>query len=82
MKKLLMGVAALTLIAAPAMAKDIDGKFAKMDKDGNGAISEAEFTAQKGTDYNFSDVDTDGNGSVSKEELAAHWEAHKDEKKR
>lgn len=77
MKKLLMGVVALTILAAPAMAKDIDEKFSKMDKNGDGMISESEFTAQKGSDYKFSDVDTNGDGFVSKEELAAHWDAHK-----
>ncbi len=71
-----------TFVAAPAMANDpakFDEKFSKMDADGNGSISESEFTSAKAE--KFEDADTNGDGMISKEELKAAWEKKKEEHK-
>ena len=46
------------------------GKFAKLDADGDGAISKAEIAGHKMAPL-FDEIDGDGNGSVSKEEFIA-----------
>lgn len=81
MKKILMSAAALSLLAAPAMAntKDIDAKinekFSKYDTDKNGSLSAAEIESAK--DDKFAEADTNNDGAVSKAELKAKWEEKK-----
>lgn len=90
MKKAILMAAMAAFVATPALANDpakmdakVDEKFMKMDTDGNGSISEAEFTAAKAE--KFGDADTNGDGAISKDELKAAWkekkEEHKDEHK-
>lgn len=90
MKKLLaLSVLALTFAAPSAFAHDHDGKgdkgakmFEKMDTDGNGEISKAEFDAHHAE--KFTKMDIDGNGSVTKEEAQTareNWKAEMKEKR-
>lgn len=86
MKKAVLMAALAAFVATPALANDpakmdakIDEKFSKMDTDGNGSISEAEFTSAKAE--KFSEADTNGDGMISKEELKAAWEHKKEEHK-
>lgn len=82
---LLAAAAAITLFAAPVMAEDGSGApgkmergrgpchhcfMEKMDADGDGIITEAEFTAH--CKERFAKLDADGNGEVTKDEFAAH----------
>lgn len=85
MKKLLMGVAALTIIAAPAAmanTKDIDAKvdekFMKYDANKDGTLSAAETEAA--ADQKFAEADMNNDGNVTKAEMKAHWEEKKAEK--
>lgn len=61
------------------MEEKIDEMFKKMDTNGDGKVSKAEFDAHK--DAMFADADTNKDGMLSEEELRAHkkkkWEAHK-----
>lgn len=82
MKKAILMAAVATFIAAPAMANDpakLDEKFSKMDTDGNGSISQSEYTTAKAD--KFEDADTNGDGMLSKEELKAHWDKKKQDKR-
>ncbi len=80
-KALMMSIAALAFVAAPAMAntKDIDAKvnekFSKLDTNKDGMISQTESDA--GGEQKFAEADTDHNGNLSKAELKAHIEAEK-----
>ncbi len=78
MKKLLLSLAVLGLMATPALAEDGEkgsghGKGGKhhleMDTDGDGAISKAEFMAVQ--EKRFSELDANSNGSIEKEEFQA-----------
>lgn len=82
MKKILMlSVLALGVSAMPAMAEGDKhhgkhgGMFKKIDTDGNGEISRAEFDAKH--DEMFKKMDKDGNGSISKDEMKAHHKGRK-----
>ena len=67
----------MTGVAAPSLAKQNKGgkHFAKMDTDGNGTVSEAEFLNR--AKKRFAKIDADGNGEITKEELKAAREARK-----
>lgn len=70
--------------AAAKAAKSAEGSCgaARMDTDGDGAISKAEFTARHaGKEDKFASIDTDGNGSLSKAEMDAHHAAGGKDKK-
>lgn len=79
--KTIVAVSALAIlmagVAAPSLAKHHKGgkHFAKMDTDGNGTVSEAEFVNR--TKARFAKIDADGNGEITKEELKAAHEARK-----
>lgn len=76
-KILMLGVATLTLAAAPAMANELDGGkavkhgdfFAKHDANSDGMISKEEFLAKAAE--RFDALDTDKDGSISKAESEA-----------
>lgn len=61
----------LALVAGSAFAndKDVAGKMKKMDTDGDGRISQAEYTA--GKQHKFDKLDTNNDGVVSADEKAA-----------
>jgi Ca2+-binding EF-hand superfamily protein len=95
MKKLLLttalGLCAMGIAATPALADHhMDDKpykpgkhkmFEKMDADGDGVISKAEFI--QAHEKRFNELDADGNGTISKEEAKAkRQEMHKKMKKR
>lgn len=72
---MIMGLAAV--IAAPAMANDsaqmdakIDAKFAKIDKNSDGMISDDEH--EDASEAMFKEADTDKNDSISKAEMKAY----------
>ena len=79
--KTIVAVSALAVlvagVAAPSLAKDGKGgkHFAKMDTDGNGTISQAEFLER--AKKRFAKMDADGNGELTKEELKAAHKARK-----
>ncbi|MEP1441481.1 MAG: EF-hand domain-containing protein [Hyphomicrobiales bacterium] len=79
--KTIVAVSALAIlmagVAAPSLAKQHKGgkHFAKMDTDGNGTVSEAEFVNR--AKARFAKIDADGNGEITKEELKAAHEARK-----
>lgn len=72
--KMLIAAAAVALAGTPAFAGDEKGKegdwFAKMDADGDGAISREE--AQKWRKDHFTEADGDGDGGVTLDEMKAH----------
>lgn len=70
MKKLLMLPAALLFGASVAFAGA--DKFADLDADQDGALSEEEVATVEGLD--FATADADGNGSLSEEEFKAATE--------
>ena len=89
MKRIITTIAALAISAAfvtaeekkPAAAAekpkaDPEAAFKKLDKDGDGFISKAEFTAgakdAAKAEAAFAKKDKDGDGKLSKEEFAAH----------
>lgn len=85
----LTGVA-LMLSAAPALAGHHEGKdggkqcpkhkmFDKMDADGNGSVSKAEFTAFHAK--KFDKMDVDGDGVLTKEEKKAAWKEKREHMK-
>lgn len=85
---------AIALTPVVAQADDMPDRgpmpFSAFDKDGNGIISEQEFTdvhnkrmakrAEQGYKlkkygmYSFSDIDKDGNGEINEQEFAAYQE--------
>ena len=79
--KTIVAVSALAVlmagVTAPSFAKDGKGgkHFAKMDTDGNGTISQAEFLER--AKKRFAKMDADNNGEVTKEELKAAHKARK-----
>jgi Ca2+-binding EF-hand superfamily protein len=60
---------------AEGKAGRIERRFAKLDQDDDGRISQAEFTA--GTGHWIERVDGDGDGAVSREEWRVAAERHK-----
>lgn len=79
---LLTAVAALALLTGPALAGHHEGgddkgpkMFEKLDADGNGDISEAEFVAAH--KKRFDEIDANSDGAISKDEAKAHHEARK-----
>lgn len=89
MKKFLMSVALIGLMAGPAMAQAEGGPggpggkgaammkehHAKLDTDGDGNISKAEFLA--GQEQRFNELDANSNGVIEKEEFQAFREKMK-----
>ncbi|TNE35290.1 MAG: EF-hand domain-containing protein [Alphaproteobacteria bacterium] len=72
MKKLLISVAALSILAAaPAMAAT--GNFKKVDANGNGTISFQELKAAmpSATKAKFAAADKDKSGELSKKEFSS-----------
>ena len=57
----------------------IDEKFAKMDKNGDGMISDDEFEDK--TEEKFTAIDTNGDDKISKEEMSTYKKAKWDHKK-
>lgn len=72
--KYLLAAATAALVAAVAVAAPGD-RFAKLDTDGNGSVTRAEFDA-KAADR-FARLDGNRDGFVTKVEMAAHHEAMK-----
>jgi hypothetical protein len=77
-RRCLVLAAALAVLTAPAAAGERSGKlleriFARMDADGNGAISAAE--GEAAAVRQFERRDADGDGFLSKAEFAAHERA-------
>jgi len=60
---------------AEGKAGRFERRFAKLDQDGDGGISQAEFTA--GTGRWIERVDGDGDGAISREEWRVAAERHK-----
>lgn len=87
MKKILMITTALIVFGVtPAFADNHSdgggkkgGMLQKLDTDGNGEISKAEFLT--GQEAKFKEMDSNGDGSVSKEEAKAHKDARKEKRK-
>lgn len=74
MKKLsIFGGASALVLAVAAYAAPGDGR-AKMDADGNGAISKSE--AMAAADMHFKKMDVDGNGVLDKGDKEAKIKAH------
>lgn len=84
-KNWILGAAFAAFLAAPAaFAQDEPPKgppppgaqharmMEKIDTDGDGKISKAEFTAAQ--EERFTKTDTDGDGFLSPEEMKASWE--------
>jgi len=78
MKKLLLSVAVLAFMSAPAFADDKGGKD-KMDKNGDGLVSQSEFMAKQ--QERFEDIDANNDGSIEKSEFKAAREKWKGNKK-
>ena len=73
--KYLLAGATATLIAAVAMAAPGGDRFAKLDSDGNGSVTRAEFDAKRAD--RFASLDGDRDGFVTKAEMTARHEAMK-----
>jgi hypothetical protein len=71
MKMLVVALGLAGLVAAPALAAEMD--FAVVDSDGNGMVTIEEATAAgwEWTEEQFTAADTDGDGSLNAEEFAA-----------
>ena len=72
MKKtsLILAAAAALLASSVSFAADEPPDFAGADKNGDGAVDAAEFSAT-GIEGEFPNVDTDGNGTLNEEEYQA-----------
>lgn len=72
MKRSLMciSLAAATLFAGAAFAKDGDEKFRKMDTDSDGRITASEHAAH--AQQMFTMIDTNRDGAISRQEMEAH----------
>jgi Ca2+-binding EF-hand superfamily protein len=75
------------MVATPALAdhhKDKKGEhkadhyFMMMDEDGNGEVTQAEYTTAM--EKKFGEVDADANGILTKEEVKAHMKAMHEKK--
>ena len=89
MKKLFLTLAAFALVSSPALAGDHehgdhDGKkhsyMEKVDTDGDGAISKAEFLASK--EARFDKMDADSDGLITKDEMKAYKSSMKEKYKK
>ena len=71
MKMLVVALGLAGLVAAPALAAEMD--FAVVDTDGNGMVTMEEATAAgwEWTEEQFTAADADGNGSLDADEFAA-----------
>jgi EF hand len=71
MKMLVVALALAGIVAAPALAVEVD--FEVVDSDGNGMVTMEEVTAAgwEWTEEEFTAADTNGDGSLSAEEFAA-----------
>lgn len=88
MKNYLLSTALFaTLLLAPIQSRAEEHKmphphgekmFQKMDTNGDGTISQDEWTAHHGS--KFAEIDANKDGKLSKEELKAHHEKHKKER--
>jgi len=65
--------AAVEASARPGKQPFTGEMFDAADADGDGAMTRAEFDAQRAA--RFADIDADGDGALSQDELAAHREA-------
>ena len=86
-KYLVLGTLAFAFAASPVLAEGGGGKhakgghhgtmmekmFEKMDADGDGSITKAEFDTFH--DQRFDEIDADKDGKVTKEEIKDHMEA-------
>jgi EF hand len=72
----LLALAGLVAFASSAYAEEKKG--AKLDADGDGAISKEEMAAApEKSQTKLKDADKDGDGALSKEEYTAYKEANK-----
>ncbi len=70
-----------SLVSGVALAEPgrSDERFAELDTDGNGVITQAEVQAQIAT--HFAEADSDGNGTLSEEEAVAFHRARREERR-
>lgn len=80
MKRSLMciSLAAATVFAGAAFAKDGEEKFRKMDTDSDGRITASEHAAH--AQHMFTMIDTNRDGAITMQEMEAHREMKKDRK--
>lgn len=74
----LASVFSATLVASAAAAHAGPGHFAKLDKDGNGAVTTQEF--ESGLLERFARSDANQDGKVTADELKARFAEHKQER--
>ena len=81
--KLLLAALALALCFAAPAAHAVEGKTddkgpfkMRLDTDGDGSVSKAEF--MKAQEERFADMDSNGDGSVSGDEMKASWDRWKE----
>lgn len=68
-----------SVVVAPSLAADdakLEAQFKKMDKDGDGKLSETEYLGKKNAENaeakaKFKELDKDGDGSLTLEEFKA-----------